>query len=414
MTIELRDLLWLLLPVAAASGWCAARREARRAGAASNPVVSAEYLRGVSFLLNEQPDRAVEVFTRMLETSADAVEMHLALGSLFRRRGEVERAIHIHQELISRDSLDNSQRSQARFELALDYQKAGLLDRAEALFEELSQLPEHTEQALRSLIHIYEQEKDWHKASAAQRRWMRSTGSDHSGLLAQYQCEIADQALRRRDYRSVGECVEQALALDPGCARARHLAAQTLVAQGEDRKAIAVWQEIESVDPEFLDEIVPGIVSAYCRINDPAGLRQYLGQLMSRHPGMNTLLFLSDAMRNSVGVEGTRRYLVEQMRAHPSAAGIVRLMELFQESGSPASRDEIVLLKDAMLDLMRRQKGYSCRQCGYRGEALHWQCPACFEWMTMRPAANTGVRNHDVASTAGMQPAVSIPAGRPS
>lgn len=412
MTIELHDLLWLLLPVAAASGWCAARREGRRADATSGRAASAEYLRGVSFLLNEQPDRAVEVFTRMLENNADAVEMHLALGSLFRRRGEVERAIRIHQELISRNTLDDAQRSQARFELALDYQKAGLLDRAEILFEELSRIPEHTEQALRSLIHIYEQEKDWFKASETQRRWMRSAGQDHSGLLAQYQCEIADQALRRGDYPSVGECVRQALVLDPGCARARYLAGQASAAQSEDRKAIASWQEIESIDPEFLDEIVHEIVSAFRRIDDPAGLRQYLGGLMSRHPGMNTLLYLSDAMRITAGVDETRRYMVEQMRAHPSVAGVGRLVELFQESGSPASRDEIVLLKNTMLKLMEQQKGYFCRQCGYRGEVLHWQCPACFEWMTMRPAASTDARNDNVASAAGLQQAGPVPGSR--
>lgn len=406
------DLLWLLLPVAAASGWYAARREGRQASAVTSRAVTAEYLRGVSFLLNEQPDRAVEVFTRMLDTSADAVEMHLALGSLFRRRGEVERAIRIHQDLISRNTLDCTQRSQARFELALDYQKAGLLDRAETLFEELSQLPEHAEQALRSLTHIYEQEKDWLKASATLRRRACPAGQDHSGLLAQYQCEIADQALRRGDYPSADECVRQAVALDPGCARAWYLAGQSSAAQGEDRMAIVAWQEIENIDPEYLDEIVPEIVSAYRRIDDPAGVRQYLRRLMSRHPGMNTLLYLSDAMRSSAGVDETRRYLVEQMRTHPSTAGVGRLMELFQESGSPANRDEIALLKNTMLDLMRQQKGYFCRQCGYRGEALHWQCPACFEWMTMRPAAAVDVQSDDATSVAGMQPEGSTPGGR--
>ncbi|MDH4133287.1 MAG: tetratricopeptide repeat protein, partial [Gammaproteobacteria bacterium] len=252
MPTEWRDLLWFLLPVAAASGWFAARRITTNPGR----VVSAEYRRGVSYLLNEQPDRAIEIFTRLMDADVDTIEIHLALGSVFRRRGEVERAIRIHQGLVSGSALDPAQRSHALCELALDYQKAGLLDRAETLFEELTQIPEHTDQALRSLIHIYEQEKDWDKVSVVARRLMSVSGTEQYGLLAQYRCEMAEVALNRNDFTSADRFMREALALDPRCARAHHLAGQAAAAQGDDRRAIAAWQEIEYLDPAFLDEVV--------------------------------------------------------------------------------------------------------------------------------------------------------------
>ena len=193
MALEAQDLLWLLLPLAAASGWYAARRDLRRPAAAP---VSPDYFRGINYLLNEQPDKAIEVFTRMLEVNTETVETHLALGGLFRRRGEVERAIRIHQNLIARSTLDAAQRSQALCELAQDYLKAGLLDRAENLFLELAEIPAHLETALRALMAIYEQEKEWHKAIVSARRLALIVDSDLGPLLAQYHCEMGERALQ--------------------------------------------------------------------------------------------------------------------------------------------------------------------------------------------------------------------------
>ena len=157
-----QDLLWLLLPLAAASGWLAARFEYRRNAAKQLDLPSA-YFQGLNFLLNEQPDKAIEIFIRVLEVNSDTVETHLALGNLFRRRGEVERAIRVHQNLIARPTLGKEQRSQALLEPGQDYFKAGLFDRAENLFLELAEIRAHSEQALALLRHIYQQEKEWEK-----------------------------------------------------------------------------------------------------------------------------------------------------------------------------------------------------------------------------------------------------------
>src|SRR3990172_4271983 len=219
MSFSAADLLWLLLPLAAASGWYVARLEQKRRVQKSLDLPSA-YFTGLNFLLNEQPDKAIEVFIRVLEVNSDTVETHLALGNLFRRRGEVERAIRIHQNLIARPTLDKEQRSQALLELGQDYFKAGLFDRAENLFLELAEIRAHSEQALRLLLHIYQQEKEWEKAISVVRKLARVSGRNMNSMIAHFYCELAEQDIARSNHPSARDRLGQALAADGECVRA--------------------------------------------------------------------------------------------------------------------------------------------------------------------------------------------------
>ena len=267
MTFEARDLLWLLLPLAAASGWYAAYRDQRRKKSLfSDSNLSRNYFRGINHLLNEQPDKAIEVFTQMLEVNSETVETHLALGSLFRRRGEVERAIRIHQNLIARPTLDKAQRSQALCELAQDYHKAGLLDRAENLFLELTEIPAHMEQALRSLMYIYEQEKDWDKAIAVGNRLAKTEARDIEPVLAQYHCELGEHELHAGNAARARSCAKDALSIDQGCVRASILAGHAAVMQGNYREALRAWQKIEQQDARYLDEVIDEIALAFLKL----------------------------------------------------------------------------------------------------------------------------------------------------
>src|SRR5713101_7419737 len=197
MSFNTYDLLWLLLPLAAGSGWLVARFDQKRHAAARD--LPSAYFKGLNFLLNEQPDKAIEIFIQVLEVNSETVETHLALGNLFRRRGEVERAIRIHQNLIARPTLDREQRTYALLELAQDYFKAGLFDRAENLFLELAEIRAHSEQALRLLLSIYQQEKEWDKAIQTGRRLARVAGKSMDGVIAQYYCEQAEQAVGKKN-----------------------------------------------------------------------------------------------------------------------------------------------------------------------------------------------------------------------
>jgi lipopolysaccharide biosynthesis regulator YciM len=387
MVIEFQDLLWLLLPLAAASGWYAAHRDQRRRSSPKGGGLSPDYFRGINYLLNEQPDKAIEVFTQMLEVNTETVEIHLALGSLFRRRGEVERAIRIHQNLIARPTLDKAQRSQALCELAQDYHRAGLLDRAENLFLELAEIPAHAEQALRSLMHIYEQEKDWGQAIAAGRRLAMTAGRRLEPVIAQYQCELGERALQAGSWAQARACAMDALAVDAHCVRASILAGHVAAAQGKEREAIAAWQKIERQDAEYLDEVIDEIAAAYRRLNEESQLHAYLLGVAQRQPGMRTLTTLAELIGTRDGQLAAQTFIAERLRQQPSVPGLKRLIDLQVTQDAPATRVNLELIKSILDQLAAQQVGYQCRQCGFRGQALHWQCPACHGWTTMQPAS---------------------------
>lgn len=384
MVLEAQDLVWLLLPVAFVSGWYVARLDQRRTHTAPLPP---DYFRGVNYLLNEQPDKAIETFTRMLEVNTETVETHLALGSLFRRRGEVERAIRIHQNLIARPTLDNIQRSEALSELAQDYLKAGLLDRAETLFLELAEIPVYAEQALRSLMSIYEQEKDWDKAIAAGHRLAQTAGQELEPVLAQYYCELGEAALHAGDAILAHERATQALDIDARCARANFLLGNIAVARGNERAAITVWQKIEKQDAALLDEVIDDIVAAFRRLHEESELRTYLQEVSGRQPGMRTLLVLSELIRIEEGRMAAQVFIAEHLRQQPSIPGLKCLMDLQIAQDAMASPMTLDLIKGVLDLISAQQEGYQCRQCGFRGQVLHWQCPACHEWNTVQVAA---------------------------
>ncbi len=387
MVIEVQDLLWLLLPLAAASGWYAAYREQRRHPSPKGGGLSQDYFRGINYLLNEQPDKAIELFTQMLEVNTETVETHLALGSLFRRRGEVERATRIHQNLIARPTLDQAQRAQALCELAVDYHKAGLLDRAESLFLELAEIPAHAEQALRSLMHIYEQEKDWDKAIAAGRRLAQTAGRSLESVIAQYHCELGERALDAGNHALARTCVADALAIDPLCVRANILGGRVAEARGQDREAIAAWQKIEQQDATFLDEVIGDIAASFRRLHEEPQLRAYLDDVARRQPGMRTLLTLAELIGARDGESAAQVFIAERLRQQPSVPGLKRLIDLQVAQDAPETRTTLDLVKNIIDLLAAQQEGYQCRQCGFRGRVLHWQCPACHEWVTMLPAS---------------------------
>lgn len=385
MSFEPLDLLWLLLPLAAASGWLAARREFLHKHERANRLPQG-YFRGVNYLLNEQPDKAIEMFTRMLEINTETVETHLALGSLFRRRGEVERAIRIHQNLMARPTLTQEYRTLALSELAHDYHKAGLLDRAEGLFLELCETREHSEQAMRTLMQIYEQEKDWEKAITIGRRLAHRAGHPTQTLLAQYHCEMAAQQIHAGNLNTAGNTLELALQLDSHCVRARLLSGHLLVSRGALRDAIRVWQAIEQQEPEFMEEAVEGLSEAYQRLGDHQGLEKYLTALLQRHPAPRTLLTLADTLIRRGAVMEARLLVRGHLLHYPFTGGLKWLVEHSALEGEPSASPNDEVASHVLEQLSLTQQAYQCERCGYRGNTLHWQCPACHEWVTTRPA----------------------------
>jgi lipopolysaccharide biosynthesis regulator YciM len=384
MSFSAHDLLWLLLPLAAASGWVAARLDQRRQSKKSLDLPSA-YFKGLNFLLNEQPDKAIEVFVKVLEVNSDTVETHLALGNLFRRRGEVERAIRIHQNLIARPNLEKDQRTLALLELGQDYLKAGLYDRAENIFLELAEIRAYSEPALKHLRHIYQQEKDWDKAISVTRKLARISGRNLDNLVAHYYCELAEQAQARKNLTAAREALREALAADKQCVRASILLGDLEAAQGRHHEAIDAWQQIEKQDAHFLGEVAARIATSFRALGDEQGLYEYFQKALARHGGTTLALQFTSVIRARDGAEAAEKFVVEWLRKTPNVHGLHQLIELNLEEAKGVARDDLRLLGGIIEELREQHLGYACDQCGFRGKSLYWQCPSCNRWNTIKP-----------------------------
>jgi len=385
MEFSAQDLLWLLLPLAAASGWWVARLDHQnRPGKGARDFPSA-YFKGLNFLLNEQPDKAIEVFIKVLEVDSETAETHLALGNLFRRRGEVERAIRIHQNLIARPTLDKEQRSQALLELGQDYLKAGLFDRAENLFIELAENHLHSQPALRFLMQIYQQEKEWEQAIAICRRLARAAGKNYDDVVAQYYCELAEQAVAAKDVTGAQVFIKQALSADRRCVRASMLLGRLEAMQGRHRDAIKAWKRIEEQDAHYLGEVADDLAASFKTLGDETGLYNYLHAALQAHGGVSLMLTLAETIKNRQGIGAAEEFVAEWLHREPSVHGLQCLIDLHLAEAGPSAKDDLILLRGIIGALTEQQRGYICRQCGFKGKSLHWQCPGCKRWNAMKP-----------------------------
>ncbi|MDA9982501.1 lipopolysaccharide assembly protein LapB [Gammaproteobacteria bacterium] len=385
------DPLWLLLllPLAVASGWYTARREVSKLSKEATFNLPSAYFKGLNFLLNEQPDKAIEVFIKVLEVDSETVEMHLTLGNLFRRRGELERATRIHQNIIARPNLSNSQRLQALFELAQDYFKAGLFDRAESLFLELADVPSHAEQALRYLSQLYEQEKEWENAISATQRLQSYTEKDISPIVAQYYCELAEISLEKRDYDKAREHIDSALEVDPKSTRATIQLGNLDFELGDYARAIETWRKIEEQDPRYLGEVIDKVVIAYRKINDDEGLWEFLSNALDDYGGPKLLKAQIEEIEHRKGRSEAVVFLTDWLHKHPSLHGLRSLVSLKEsELNSSTSASDLEPLQALLVSLFDTDGLYRCRQCGFVGRTLHWQCPGCKGWYTQSPMSD--------------------------
>jgi lipopolysaccharide biosynthesis regulator YciM len=380
----LQEVLFLLLPVAALSGWWIGRRNAGAKQDSSLDLPSG-YIRGLNYLLNEQQDKAIDLFIRMLDVDSNTVETHLALGSLFRRRGEVDRAIRIHQNLIARPTLNKEQRALALQELGQDYMRAGLLDRAETLFNELVNNEPHTRAALRQLLDIYQQEKDWDNAIQVALRLEAKTGQNHRDIVAHFYCEKAELAYQQGESARALKLLKRALMEYPQCARASILEGQIEQAAGNYKAAIRAFHRVEEQDPDFLPEIIAPLAECYHAMGKNSEMVVFLRQNLSRHTGISLMLALAELIRREKGDEEAADFITDYLKQRPSVRGMDRLIELRVANASDAVRDKLQVLKDVTDQLIANKPVYKCSQCGFTGKTLHWQCPGCKQWDTVKP-----------------------------
>ncbi len=378
--------LWWLLPIPAvffALGWIAARIDIKHLLRESR-ALPLSYFRGLNFLLNEQPDKAIESFIEVVKVDPQTIDLHFALGSLFRRQGEIDRAIRMHQNLLDRPDLPAERRVAATYELAEDFHRAGLLDRAEELFTKLNGTPfEHA--ALGHLISIYETEKDWGKAIAATKRMEELAKQPYFKEIAQYHCEIAQGALLRADYALAASELDAAYATYRGCSRATLLSGDALAQQGKLADALATWQKIETQNPAFLSLAADRVADAYRKEGGVAQGIRVLRAWHEHYPSLDILNALFSLVLEHQGPEAAATLVKDELARNPTLLGLDRLLEAQLVSASAAQRHDLTLVKGLVGQHIKRLGMYKCDHCGFRAKQYYWRCPGCLRWETYSP-----------------------------
>jgi lipopolysaccharide biosynthesis regulator YciM len=383
--MNLLILLVPLVPVAFALGWWASRHSGARRSGAQVSEMSSDYFRGLNYLLNEEQDKAIEVFLKLAEYNRDTVETHLALGNLFRRRGEVDRAIRLHQHLVSRPGLSEAMKTVALLELGEDYMKAGLLDRAEALFCDLVAMNAHAPSALRHLIGIYQHERDWHDAIEHARRLEVMTGEDETPMIAQFYCELADRSRQHGARAEAREYLAQAFECQPDCVRAFMLTGRLNSEDGHYEDAVEAYEAAIRADMAFTPDILPPLLNGYARSQQMDRAENFLRNMLERYHGVSPVLALTQLYKQRDGEPVAIDFLTAQLRQRPSVRGLMALIDATMDKIDGEARENFLILRDLTRKLLEGQAMYRCSRCGFGAKAHHWQCPSCKSWSTIRP-----------------------------
>jgi lipopolysaccharide biosynthesis regulator YciM len=371
---------WLLgFPLFFGLGWIAARIDIRQIVSESR-ALPRSYFKGLNFLLNEQPDKAIEAFIEVVKVDPETIELHFALGSLFRRRGEYDRAIRMHQNLLERPDLGAEQKVVALAELGQDYLKAGILDRAEEVFKKLENTAQSAP-ARRHLLEIYEQEKDWPRA-IEMNKLVESDARD----LAQYYCELAASESAESRPDAARRYLETALESNRQCVRASLQLGDLERGQNELDKAIEHWKRIESQNPAYLALVAQRLLEAYREAGRAEEGLTLLAGYLERYPSLDLLDTVFQQTLEVKGPEQAYALVRDELRRNPTLLGLDRLLEAqIIAAGSPDKRRDLELVRNLVHGHTRRLARYRCETCGFKARQFHWRCPACGGWETYPP-----------------------------
>jgi lipopolysaccharide biosynthesis regulator YciM len=378
------ELWWLLgIPVFFGLGWLAARVDINQLVSESRTLPRG-YFKGLNFLLNEQPDKAIDAFIEIVKLDPETVELHFALGNLFRRRGETERAIRVHQNLLARPDLPAEQRTQAQFELGEDYLKAGLLDRAEENFNYLIDTP-YGAQAGRALLEIYQREKEWLRAIEAARSLQQSGAGGRQREIAQFYCELAQDELVRSHADEAMKLLEQALADDRKSVRATMLLGDAFLLKDDIEGALAVWRRVEHQSVPHVALVAKRLMDGHERVGRMREGVNLLRTYLAEAPSIDLLEVVFKGVLELDGVEAANQLVSEELRRTPTLLGLDKFLEGRLMNAPAEIQPELAVVKTLVHSYTQKLARYQCSHCGFKARQFYWQCPGCNRWETYPP-----------------------------
>ncbi|NLU15143.1 MAG: lipopolysaccharide assembly protein LapB [Serratia liquefaciens] len=380
------ELLFLLLPVAAAYGWYMGRRSAQQDKQQEANRLSREYVAGVNFLLSNQQDKAVDLFLDMLKEDSNTVEAHLTLGNLFRSRGEVDRAIRIHQALMESASLTFEQRLLAVQQLGRDYMAAGMYDRAEDMFGQLVGEEDFRLSALQQLLAIHQATSDWLKAIDVAEKLVKLGKDKQRVEIAHFYCELALQAMGSDDLDKAMGLLKRAASADSQCARVSIMVGRIYMAQGEYAKAVESLQRVLNQDKELVSETLPMLQECYQHLEQQQGWADFLKRCVEENTGATAELMLAEIIEQHEGRDVVQVYINRQLQRHPTMRVFYRLMDYhLADAEDGRAKESLLLLRDMGGEQIRTNPRYRCHKCGFTAHSLYWHCPSCRAWSSVKP-----------------------------
>lgn len=376
---------WMLLvfPLFFGMGWWAARLDIKNLLSESTALPES-YFQGLNFLLNEQQDKAIEAFIEVVKIDPHTVELHFALGSLFRRRGEVDRALRMHHNLVDRADLDDDKRQQAIFELAQDYLKAGILDRAERLFGELKNTA-YARPALEFLLELFQKEHDWLKAIAVAQQLSAVSGQSYCKQAAFFYCELATEEIKAGNLTGAREHLQQALKDCPSSVRATIMLGNMEAAEGRFEEAIALWQGVEAQDAQYLPLVAENLLEAYSKLDREAEGISVLRDYLVKYHSIDLLNVVFDGMLKYESPASAYQLVRDEVERNPTLLGLDKLLEARLLEVPMDRRADVEMVKELVHKRTRNLAMYHCSHCGFKARKFYWHCPACQAWDSYAP-----------------------------
>jgi lipopolysaccharide biosynthesis regulator YciM len=378
------EIWWLLgIPVFFGLGWLAARVDIRQVLSESRTLPRG-YFKGLNFLLNDQPDKAIDAFIEIVKFDPETADLHFALGNLFRRRGETERAIRVHQNLLSRPDLPQEQRDHAQYELGQDYLKAGLLDRAEETFDRLIET-QYSVQARRALLEIFQREKEWPRAIEAAFALQESGAGSRQKEISQFYCELAQDALVHTHPDDAVPLLEQSLNADRKNVRASLLMGDALLAKGGVEEALLAWRRVEQQSVPHVALVAQRLMDGYRTVGRAQEGVNLLKSYLAEASSIDLLEVVFKAVIELDGVEAANQLVSDELRRTPTLLGLDKLLEVRLMDAPPELWQELSLVKNLVHGYTQKLARYQCSQCGFKARQFYWHCPGCSQWETYPP-----------------------------
>jgi lipopolysaccharide biosynthesis regulator YciM len=380
------ELLFLLLPVAMGYGWFMGRNSVKQNDHNAKQDLSIKYSTGLKYLLSNQQDKAIDYLLETLKVEDDTVEAHFAMANLFRRRGELDRALKVHEYLVRQKHLPSKAKQQAVFELGKDFISAGLYDRAETMFQKLIKTKDYGLKSLVFLMQIYQLTKDWHYGIALQKSIIKTKDKNLLHSLANFYCELATLALEQDNFIEVIELLGNALKFDGNSCRANWLMAKIYENHQQYQQASQCYQDIYNQDKEFFPDVIDKMELCYVHLNDEDEFYRYIKKVYDQTGGSSALIKYLVYIEKKHGLPTAQKFMLSALKKRPTIRGFKHFikMQMVEDKGQ-ATSENLEMIKELIAAYLKVKPRYNCRTCGFNSSTHYWSCPSCHDWEQLKP-----------------------------